>query len=90
MFILTTIDAMWWKVMMRAFPNCTFKINYEAVASLLSTQSFFDTLMCFYSIITKFNEPLEAAPEHIYDDRYDVVECHYAASPLDLRSATRL
>ena len=40
--------------------------------------------MIFNGIVTKFNEPLEAAQAHIHDDRYDMVECGAAGqSKLD-------
>ena len=41
--------------------------------------------MIFIGIVTKFNEPLEAAQVHIHDDRYDnMVECGAAGqSKLD-------
>ena len=41
--------------------------------------------MCFYTIIAKCNEPLEAPHTPIDDDRYDVVDCRAARQPqLDL------
>ena len=41
--------------------------------------------MCFYTIATKYNGPLEAAHAHIHDDIYDMVECGAASQPkLDL------
>ena len=47
--------------------------------------------MCFYTITTKYNGPLEAANAHIHDDRYDMVECGSAGqSKLDLSDQLRL
>ena len=72
----TTIeDTMWWNVVLRVSPNWTSQIGYETVASLQHTQSVCAVLLCFYTIITKCNEPLEAPHPLIDDDRYDVV-CH--------------
>ena len=75
MRILTTIDTIWLNVVLPARSDWTSQISYEAVASLLRLQSVWATLMCFYSIVAKSNETLEAAHAHIDDDRYDMVEC---------------
>ena len=72
--------------MLLASPHWTSQISYEAVVSLLSKQSFFDVLMCLYSIATDYNGPLEAAHAFIIDDdRYDMVGRGAAGQPtLDL------
>ena len=47
--------------------------------------------MCFYTIATKYNGPLEAAHAHIHDDRYDMIDLIAAGqSKLDLSEQLRL
>ncbi len=81
MRILTTIDTIWLNVVLRASPNRTSQISYDAVASLLRMLADLAVLFSFPSIATEYNGPLEAAYAHIDDDRYDMVECGSAGQP---------
>ena len=74
MLILTTMDTIWQNEGLRASPNWTSQMSYEAVASLLRTQSVWAVLMCLCSICAEYNGPLEAAHDHIDDDGYDMAE----------------
>ena len=75
MRIVTTIDATWLNVVQPASSNWTSQSSYEAVASLLLTQSVRAATMSLYSIAAEYNEPLEAAHAHSDDDRCDSAEC---------------
>ncbi len=70
----------------------TSQISYEAVASVVREVAVFEALMCFFTIATKYNEPLASVNRHSDDDRYDIVGCGAAGQPATgpLRSATRL
>ncbi len=70
------------------------QISYEAEASLLPAQYDWAVLfMCLFSIVTKYNGPLEVSHVHIDYDRYDIVECGATGQLTHtryLRSGTRL
>ncbi len=51
------------------------QISYEAAASVVRALSLFRALMCFFTITTKYNEPLAAVNLDSDDDRYDIVGC---------------
>ena len=73
----------------------TSQISHEAVASVVRDVrelNVFEALMCFFSIVATYNEPLASVNRDSDDDRYDIVGCgaagQLATGPL--RSATRL
>ena len=72
----------------------TSQITYEAVASVVRELIVFEAPMCFFTIYTKYNEPLASVNCDSDDDRYDIVGCGAAGQPQPatgpLRSATRL
>ncbi len=69
-----------------------FAISYEAVASVVRELSIIEALMCFFTIATKYNEPLASINCDIDDDRYDIDGCgaagEHAVEPL--RSGTSM
>ena len=71
-------------------PHWTSYISYEAVASVVRELSVFEALMCFFTIATKYNEPIAGVNPDNDDDRYDVVGCGAAQQPtLDLLDQLR-
>ena len=71
MRVLTTIDTIWFIVVLPASLTWTSHISYDTVASLLRTLIVCAVLMCLYSIATDYNGPLEAPHSYTDDDRYD-------------------
>ncbi len=84
------IDTIWFNLFQRFGPNWRSQISYEAVASILSTQSVCIVLMCLHSIATEHNGTQKAAHANIDDDRYDMDEYGAAGQPrLDLSDQLR-
>ncbi len=63
--------------MWRCWParDWTSQISYEAVASVVRVLNVFEAPMCFFTICTKYNEPLASVNRDSDDDGYDIVGC---------------
>ncbi len=61
----------------------TSQISYEAAASVVRELNAFEALMCFFTIATKYTEPLALVNRDSDDDRYDIVGCGAAGQPAD-------
>ncbi len=70
---LTTIDTIWYNVVQPDSSKWTSQISYDVVALLLRVLSDWAAPINFVTIAAKYNGPLEAAHEHIDDDRYYMV-----------------
>ncbi len=67
-------STIWLNVVLRASPNWTSQISYEAVACLLLAPSICAVQICFMDAIVKYNGSSEAAHAHIDDNRYNMAE----------------
>ena len=72
--------------------GCAVQMSFYGITADYSELNVFEALMCFFTICTKYNEPLASVNGDSDDDRYDIVGCGAAGQPATgpLRSATRL
>ena len=62
-----------WSCWPTAARDWTSQITYEAVASVVRELIVFEAPMCFFTIYTKYNEPLASVNCDSDDDRYDTI-----------------